>query len=364
MAPLRESDLAGIARSVSSLDEAAMRATADILDGLTKPPGSLGRLEDVLVSLAGITGQPRAPLRPRTIVVAAADHGVARRGVSAYPAEVTAQMVANFAAGGAAISVLARAIDASLVVVNAGVAGVAAGTVSRRRLRVRATGRDRGTDDLSVGPAMSRADALAAIGTGLSVAADEVARGAALTAVGEMGIGNSTAASALTAALTGEPPDLVTGRGTGLDEAGRRRKVAVIEEALAVNAPDPADPLGVLAAVGGLEIAVLVGVLIGTGTAPVPALLDGFITGAAALVACRIAPPLASRLLASHRSAEPGHAVVLDELALRPLLELDLRLGEGTGAALAIGVLDAAVALRDEMATFGAAGVSGRTSPG
>jgi nicotinate-nucleotide--dimethylbenzimidazole phosphoribosyltransferase len=210
---------------------------------------------------------------------------------------------------------------------------------------------------------MSRAEALDAVDAGLALAAELAASGAALGAVGEMGIGNSTAAAALTAALCGAPPDLVTGTGTGLDESARRRKVAIVARALAVNRPDRADPLGVLAAVGGLEIAVLVGVVLGAAAARVPVVLDGFITGAAALVAAGLAPDIVGRLIAAHRSAEPGHAVALERLSLRPLLDLELRLGEGTGAALALGLLDAAVALRDDMATFETAGVAGPDMP-
>jgi nicotinate-nucleotide--dimethylbenzimidazole phosphoribosyltransferase len=352
---------------IKPLDDAAAASAAARLDRLTKPPGSLGRLEAVAIQLAGITGRAEATTRPRTIVVAAADHGVAARGVSAYPSEVTRQMVANFLAGGAAISVLARAFGASLVVVDAGVAGLPP-SVEREPgpapgIRFRSLGRGRGSGDLSVGPAMSRAEALDAVDAGLALAAELAASGAALVAVGEMGIGNSTAAAALTAALCGAPPDLVTGTGTGLDESARRRKVAIVARALAVNRPDRADPLGVLAAVGGLEIAVLVGVVLGAAAARVPVVLDGFITGAAALVAAGLAPDIVGRLIAAHRSAEPGHAVALERLSLRPLLDLELRLGEGTGAALALGLLDAAVALRDDMATFETAGVAGPDMP-
>ncbi|HEU0236283.1 MAG TPA: nicotinate-nucleotide--dimethylbenzimidazole phosphoribosyltransferase [Candidatus Limnocylindrales bacterium] len=357
---------------IAPLDGAAMAAAAARLDRLTKPPGSLGRVEELAIRLAGITGRSDAVTRPRTIVVAAADHGVAARGVSAYPPDVTRQMVANFRAGGAAISVLARSLDAGLVIVDAGVEGLApsvagegqaAPSAPRPGVEFRSTGRGRGTADLSAGPAMTRDEALAAVEAGLDLAADLAERGAVLIGVGEMGIGNTTAAAALTAALCGAQPDAVTGPGTGLDEAARARKAAIVEQALAINRPDPADPIGVLAALGGLEIAVLVGVLLGGAAARVPVVLDGFITGAAALVAAAVAPGVAVRLIASHRSAEPGHAVQLDRLGLRPLLDLEVRLGEGTGAALAFGLLDAAVSLRDGMATFESAGVADRDAP-
>lgn len=345
---------------IGPLDAAAMAAAAERLDRLAKPPGSLGRLEELAIRLAGITGTPAPGLASRTIVVAAADHGVAARGVSAYPADVTRQMIATYLAGGAAINVLARAARASLVVVDAGVDGLPVRPAAvGAGIRFRSLGRGRGSADMVEGPAMRRDEAVTAIEAGLALAADEVAAGTELLAVGEMGIGNTTAASALVATLTGEPADAVTGRGTGLDEAGRRRKAAVVEAALARHRPDPGDPLGVLAAVGGLEIAVLVGVILGAAAARVPVVLDGFITGAAALVAAAFCPALPPHLIAAHRSAEPGHAVVLDRLGLRPLLDLDLRLGEGTGAALALGLIDAAVALRDGMATFESAGVAG-----
>ena len=349
---------------IEPLDTAAMDAAAARLDRLTKPPGSLGRLEALVIQLAGVTGRPDARVDRRAIVVAAADHGVTRQGVSAYPAEVTSQMVANFIAGGAAINVLAAQVGALVTVVDVGVASPIpevpadpAGPPRGGRLvgaRIRA-----GTADMTQGPAMTRDEALRAIIVGLGIVDELVADGVDLVGVGEMGIGNTTAASALTAAFTGVAAERVTGRGTGIDDAGRARKVAAVEAALRMNDPDTADPIGTLAAVGGLEIGVLVGVMIGAAGAGIPVVLDGFITGSAALVACALAPALGPRLIAAHRSAEPGHAVVLDHLGLQPLLELDLRLGEGTGAALAMGFLVAAVRIRDEMATFESAAVSG-----
>jgi nicotinate-nucleotide--dimethylbenzimidazole phosphoribosyltransferase len=352
---------------IAPLDVAAMAAAAAHLDWLTKPPGSLGRLETLLIELAGITSRVDAPVGQRTVVVAAADHGVVRQGVSAYPSDVTAQMVANFLAGGAAINALAGATGADVVVVDAGVASqvpdvpddlaVAGDRHGARRL-VRARIRD-GTADMTEGPAMSRADALRAIGVGLDLVAELGQTGLDLVGVGEMGIGNTTAASALTAVLSGSPAGAVTGRGTGIDDATHRRKIVAIERAIYVNRPDPTDPLGVLAAVGGLEIAVLVGIMVGAAAARIPVVLDGFITGAAALVAAALDGNVAPRLIASHRSVEPGHAVILERLGRDPLLDLDLRLGEGTGAALAIGLIVAAVRVRDEMATFESAAISG-----
>jgi len=346
--------------TLGALDAGAMAAATSHLDLLTKPPGSLGRLEELAVQLAGITGQPRPPMAHRAIVVAAGDHGVARQGVSAYPSDVTAQMVANFGGGGAAINALAAGAGASLTVVDVGVAGAIpdvrlrpdGGRLVRARIRP-------GTMDMTEGPAMTRAEAIAAVEVGLAVVDDLRESSLDLVGIGDMGIGNTTAASAIVAVLTGVAPATVTGRGTGIDAAGRRRKVAVIERAIARNAPDPADPVGVLAAVGGLEIGALTGVILGAAAGRVPVVLDGFITGAAALLAAALAPGVADRVIAAHRSVEPGHAIVLERLGLRPLLDLDLRLGEGTGTALAMQLIDAAVRIRDGMATFASAAISG-----
>lgn len=350
---------------IGPLDGAAMATAGRRLDALTKPPGSLGRLEELAVWLAGVSGRPDATVDRPAILVAAADHGVTAQGVSAYPADVTAQMVANFVAGGAAINVLARSVGASVTVIDVGVRSAPAAQepdspgASLVDARVR-----NGTADMALGPAMSRAEAMAAIDAGRAVATSVIDDGADVIGLGEMGIGNTTAASAITAVLCGSPVADVTGRGTGIGDEVWRRKVGVIERALAVNGPEPDDPIGVLAAVGGLEIAALVGVVCAAAAARIPLVLDGFITGAAALVATRLQPAIAPRLLAAHRSAEPGHAVVLAQLGLRPLLELDLRLGEGTGAALAIGLLQAACRVRDGMATFESAGVSREALPG
>ena len=342
-------------------DADARAEAAAIFDALTKPPGSLGRLEWLAIELAGITARPRPTLARRAIVIAAADHGVTRQGVSAYPSDVTAQMVANFLAGGAAINALAGAVDAALTIVDIGVAGaipevpaIAGRPVELVRARIRA-----GTDDMAERAAMSRDEAMRSIGVGLDVARLLRAGGVELLGVGEMGIGNTTAASAITAAMTGIDPERVTGRGTGIDDDTRAQKVEVVRRAIARHQPDPADPVGLLAAIGGLEIGALVGVILGAVAARVPVILDGFITASAALLAVALAPSVGARLVAGHRSVEPGHAVVLERLGLHPLLELDLRLGEGTGAALAMSLVDASVAVRDGMATFSSAAISG-----
>jgi|SRR3954447_14920826 nicotinate-nucleotide--dimethylbenzimidazole phosphoribosyltransferase len=315
-----------------------MSETQRAFDRKTKPRGSLGRLEDLAVRIGALQGVA-VPARPEcAIVVAAADHGVAAEGVSAYPQEVTAQMVANFADGGAAINVLAREVGARLVVVDAGVGAP--------------------TANIARGPAMTRSAAEAQIAAGRAAAAELVADGIGLIGVGDMGIGNTTSAAALCAALLPAAPGAVCGPGTGLDADGVARKAAAVTRALEVNRATAADPLGVLAALGGFEIALLVGVMLGCREARVPVVLDGFITGAAALVAAAIDPAVVDAMIAGHRSPEPGHALVLERLGLEPLLDLRLRLGEGTGAALAIPIVRSALALLNEMASFDDAGVT------
>lgn len=324
------------------------------LDRLAKPPGSLGRLEDLAVQLAGITGRARPRFSRKAVIVMAGDHGVATRGVSAYPQEVTAQMVRAFLAGRAAINVLARLAGAKVVVVDLGVAAELPDQPGLLRRKV-----GHGTRDLAAGPAMEPAQAEAAVQAGREVVEHEIELGLDLVATGDMGIGNTTASSAIIAALTGRPVAEVTGRGTGLDDDGLRRKIALIERALAVNRPDPADPLQVLARLGGFEIAGLVGVVLGAAARRVPVVLDGLISAAAALVATELSPRARDYLIAGHRSVEAGQHVVLERLELQPLLQLELRLGEGTGAALAMHLVDAAAAVLDEMASLDEAGVSG-----
>ena len=335
---------------IGPVDDAAGRAAHAALDAKTKPRGSLGELETLAVRIAAIRGTASPGELRAAVVVAAGDHGYAARGVSAYPQEVTAQMLANFAAGGAAINVLARQADARLVVVDAGVLRPVEHSAIRP-LRLGA-----GTADATVGPALTREQALAGIAAGAELAAELVRNGIGIVALGDMGIGNTTAASALCAALLPAEPEAVCGRGTGIDEEGLARKVDVVGRALAAN--DVADPVGALAALGGHEIAFLAGVCLGAAAEGAVVLLDGVVTGAAALVAARLAPDAAGRMVASHRSPEPGHALVLADLALRPLLDLGLRLGEGSGAALALPLVAAALAILADMATFEAAGVT------
>ena len=339
-------------RLVTPVDERVARQARDVLDGKTKPRGSLGRLEALAVRIAAVRGTTSpAPLAP-VVVVAVGDHGVAHEGVSAYPQEVTGQMLANFGAGGAAVAVLCRHAGARLVVVDAGVVDPPA--VSG----VLDLSLGAGTANAAVGPAMDRAVAVEGLVRGAALGRRLVDEGAAVVALGEMGIGNTTVAAALTCALLGCDPRVACGRGTGLDELGVEHKIAVVERMLTTNRVEPDDPVAALASVGGFEVAVLAGVAIGAAGGRAVVLLDGFISAVAALIATRIAPPLHEYLVAAHRSPEPGHRLVLEALRLEPLLELDLRLGEGSGAALALPLLTAARAILVEMATFETAGVT------
>ena len=339
-------------------DGAAEERARRRLDALTKPPGSLGRLEDLLVGLCAIQGRCPPSLRHPVIFTLAGDHGVVGQGVSAYPQVVTAQMVENFLNGGAAVNVLARLAGARVVVADLGVAAALPVHPALRRRPV-----DTGTQDMTRGPAMTSAQAWQAVEAGIALVDEERGRGVDLVATGEMGIGNTTAASALVAALTGAPPDRVTGPGTGVDGEGRRRKIKAVCRALEVNRPDPANPLETLAKLGGFEIAGLVGVILAGAVHRLPVVLDGFIAGAAALVAVRLKPDIREALIAAHRSSEPGHTIVLDTLGLEPYLDLHMRLGGGTGAALCISLARAACAIFTEMATFKSAGVSDRADP-
>jgi nicotinate-nucleotide--dimethylbenzimidazole phosphoribosyltransferase len=343
--------------SIAPTDDAVAAQTAQLLDAKTKPPRSLGRLEDLARRLAAIRGRvPEGPLRP-AIVVAAADHGVAARGVSAYPKEVTAQMLANFAGGGAAICVLAREAGAGLVVVDAGVIG---GVAVVDGVRVEVVDDVRCTDDLTIGPAMPRSTAIGMIERGIVLAEELAAEGVQIIGLGEMGIANTTSASALTAALLPAEPSLVCGPGTGIDDEGFARKVDAVRRGLAANGLPRGDahPADVVSAVGGLEIAFLVGVTLGAAARRIPVLLDGFVSSVAGLVAIGFRKAAAASLVAATRSPEPGHALVLENLGLEPLLDLGLRLGEGTGAALALPLVRSAIAILTDMATFDAAGVS------
>jgi nicotinate-nucleotide--dimethylbenzimidazole phosphoribosyltransferase len=340
--------------AIRPLDEAAMQAAQARQDMLTKPQGSLGRLEGLSVQLAGIARRcpPPRPAR-KAVIVFAGDHGVVAQGVSAYPQEVTPQMVLNFLRGGAAINVLARQAGAYVVVVDAGVAvplaandGLILGKIAP------------GTADMSAGPAMTRAEAEAAVALGLRVTQGLIDEGLDLLACGEMGIGNTTPATAIIAAVTGKPPIEVVGPGTGLPPGALAHKAAVVERALALNRPDSADGWDLLAKVGGFEIGAIAGAMLAAAAHAIPVVVDGFIATSAAIIAAALAPGARAYMIAGHRSAEPGHDVALAYLGLTPLLDLGMRLGEGTGAVLAMHLVEAAACLLGEMATFAEAGVS------
>ncbi|NNJ11819.1 nicotinate-nucleotide--dimethylbenzimidazole phosphoribosyltransferase [Chloroflexales bacterium ZM16-3] len=338
---------------ISPLDVAAMEAARARQDMLTKPQGALGRLEALSIQVAGITGAARPRLLKPAVVVMAADHGVARQGVSPFPPEVTPQMVMNFLAGGAAINVLSRHVGAQVAVVDIGVAAdlPAHADLIARKIAY-------GTADLSAEPAMTRAQAQESLEVGIAVANELIDAGADILATGEMGIGNTTPSSAIVATLTGLSVAEVTGRGAGLNDSGLKHKVALIEAALALHKPNPTDAMDVLAKVGGLEIGGIAGVMIAAASRHVPVMVDGFISGAAALIACALAPAAQPYLIATHRSVERGHQAVFTRLDLEPLFDLGMRLGEGTGAVLGISLVQAACKALDEMSTFGEAGVS------
>ncbi len=333
---------------------AVSRAEARQLD-LTKPPGILGRLEEVSVRLAGIFGTERPEIRGKAVIVAAGDHGVVAQGVTGYPQEVTAQMVMNFLSGGAAISVMCRRLGIRQIIVDAGVAADLPRHPDLRELKI-----GRGTADISRGPAMSREQAEECVEAGINLAVEVIESGVDLIATGDMGIGNTTPSSAITAAVTGVSPEETTGEGTGRTAEELRHKAEIVKASLEINAPNPMDGLDLLAKVGGFEIGVLAGVVLGTSMMRRPVVVDGFISGAAALVAHALCPSSRDYMIASHMSAERGHRAALATLELTPLLDLGMRLGEGTGAALAMPIVEAAAACLSEMATFSEAGVSDR----
>lgn len=337
-------------KPIPPLDHAAMQQAEARQSQLTKPVGALGMLEAVAVRIAGMTRDLQWRPQQPTVVVCAADHGVAAEGVSAYPQEVTHQMVLNFLRGGAAVNVLARQMGARVWVVDAGVKGRFEPHPQLIDAKI-----SEGTCSFVHAPAMTPAQAQLALTHGQQIAERLIADGADILCIGEMGIGNTTSASAIIAALTGAPVEEVTGRGTGLNPAGLHHKQAVIRAALARHPHAVDAPLETL---GGFEIGVMAGLMLGAAAQRVPVVIDGLICTAAALIAEHTAPSASNYMIASHCSAEPGHRVALDWLGLRPLLQLDLRLGEGTGALLALPLIEAAMRTMQEMATFGDAGVS------
>ncbi len=347
--------LADALERTGGLDTAAMVRAEARQGNLTKPPGALGRLEDLSIRLAGIFGTERPTIGGKAVIIAAGDHGVVAQGVTAYPQEVTAQMVLNFLGGGAAISAMCRHLGIRQVIVDAGVASDLPDSPELRTLKI-----GRGTDDMSQGPAMSREQATQCLEAGISLAVEVIESGVDLLATGDMGIGNTTASSAITAAVTHLDTEQTTGEGTGRNPEELQHKAGVVRTALEVNSPDPSDGIDLLSKVGGFEIGVLAGVIIGAAMMRRPVVVDGFISSAAALVANAVCPTSRDFMLGSHVSAERGHRAALASLELEPLFDLGMRLGEGTGAALAMPIIEAAAATLSEMATFAEAGVSDR----
>lgn len=341
---------------IRPLDEDAVKSVKARQDTLTKPPRSLGVLEELSVKVAGITRNYMPEIKDKVIITMAGDHGVVAEGVSAFPKEVTPQMVYNFLRGGAAINVLARHIGARVVVVDMGVVA-----------DIEIKGKDEnfidkkiayGTANMTKGPAMSYEDAMRSIEAGIEVLEDEIEKGIDIVGVGDMGIGNTTPSSAIVAFITGEPVEKVTGHGTGLDDEGLKAKIETIKRALGVNKPNREDAIDILAKIGGFEIGGMAGVMLAAASHRIPVVVDGFISGAAALIAYERNPKIKDYLIASHLSVEVGHRAILDHIGIKPLFNLNMRLGEGTGAALGISLVEASCKILREMATFGEAGVS------
>jgi len=327
------------------------------LDSLTKPQASLGRLEEFAKRLVAITENPMPELNKKVIFTFAGDHGVADEGVSAFPKEVTAQMVFNFLRGGAAINVLARHAGAEVVVIDIGVDydfHNMPGLVDRKVVR--------GTRNMRKGTAMTKQEAVRCITIGIEIAAAYTEKGYRIFGTGDMGIGNTTPSSAIAVVLTGRAVSEVTGRGTGIDDWALKNKVRVIEDSISLNKPDPSDPIDILAKIGGAEIGGIAGLIIGAASRRIPVVIDGFISTAGALIAYSLEPKTRDYMFAAHKSQEIGHRVMLDKMGLKPILDLDLRLGEGTGAVLAMLIIEAGLKIYREMATFGKAGVSNKSA--
>jgi nicotinate-nucleotide--dimethylbenzimidazole phosphoribosyltransferase len=344
-----------VLKAIKPLDETVMVAARARQDALTKPQGSLGRLEELSIQLAGIQGKNMPQVKTKAIITMAGDHGVVAEKVGNWPQEVTAQMVRNFLRGGAGINALGRQVGARVVVVDMGVA-----IELKPHTQLLSRKIAFGTKNIALGPAMTREQAVDSIKTGIDIIDAEVAKGLDIVGTGDMGIGNTTASSAVCAAITGEVAEKVTGRGTGIDDKHLEHKIRVVKRALEVNHPDPKDAVDVLSKVGGFEIGGLAGVMLGGAAHRIPVVIDGFISGAAALIATSLAPQLKDYLIAAHVSAEAGHRLLLKHLGLKPLLDLGMRLGEGTGAALGIFLAEAATRILAEMSTFAEASVSER----
>ena len=347
--------IAQICRQIEPIDQAWLNAARERQLTLTKPPGSLGRLEEIANRLAAIQRNATPVVTKKRIYVVAGDHGITIEGVSAYPREVTPQMVDNFLRGGAAINVLGRAGGIEVRVIDAGVDADLSDRAELIHAKVM-----RGTANFAVGPAMPRLEAEACLMKGIDLAQAAANDGINLLGIGEMGIGNTTAASAIIAVLLKCDPEAVTGRGTGIDDAGLAHKIEVIRRAVEINKPDPDDALDVLAKVGGAEIGVMAGIVLGAAAKHLPIVADGFISTTSAALALRLQPNARDYLFNGHRSAERGHTALIEFIGEQPLLDLSIRLGEGTGAALAMNIIEGAAKLLSEMATFADAGVSNK----
>ncbi len=341
--------------SIKALDQESMKLARERSDSLIKPPGSLGAMEEVVVRMAGIYGNPTPPIGEKVVMVMAGDHGVVAEGVSAFPQEVTPQMVMSFLRGGAAINVLSRHAGARVIITDVALAAPPIDDPRVNQCRIK-----NGTENMAKGPAMSREEAVQGIELGIRLAQEQIEQGVKMVATGDMGIGNTTPSTAILAVFSGIDVEDITGRGTGLNDQGLKLKQRVIRKAIEINQPDFLDGIDVLAKVGGLEIAAMAGVILGAAAKRIPVVIDGFISGAAALIAKAIAPISVEYMLASHLSQEPGHKMMLKELGLKPLLHLDMRLGEGTGAATAFLIFDGALKCHNEMLTFAEAGVSNK----
>ena len=342
-----------ILKEIKPLDSSAMAAAQSRQNSLTKPHGSLGRLEELSIQIAGIKGEATPKLEHKSIIIMAADHGVAAETVSLYPQEVTRQMVLNFLKGGAAINVMAEQIGARVIIVDMGVKG---GFQPLPGLLCKMI--DFGTQNITQGPAMTRQQAIDAIEAGIQTVEAEMAKRVDIIGAGDMGIGNTTSSSAIFAAISGKQPRKITGRGTGIGDKQLAHKIKVIERALSINKPNPKDPIDILSKVGGFEIGGLVGVMLAGAAYRIPVVIDGFISGTAALIAIGLSPQARDYLISAHLSAEAGHELLLQFLGLKPLLNLNMRLGEGTGAVLGISLAEASVRTLSQMATFAQAGVS------
>ncbi|MBI5418382.1 nicotinate-nucleotide--dimethylbenzimidazole phosphoribosyltransferase [Candidatus Poribacteria bacterium] len=342
-----------IISKIKPMDKSNEKQVQARLDDLTKPQGSLGRLEELAKKYVLITGKAKPVITSKVIFTLAGDHGVAKEGVSAFPQEVTEQMVYNFVRGGAGINVLARHINARVIVADF---GVAQDLKDKTGIKIKKI--DYGTKNFTVMPAMTKEQAELALLKGIELVEEELKSGIDIVGVGEMGIANTTSASAIAAAFSQKPVEDVVGRGTGINQDALNNKIAVIKKSLLLHKPDSHNAIDILSKVGGFEIGGIAGIILACSAYNIPVVIDGFISTAGALIAAGIKPEIKDYLIASHKSVEPGHKIMLEYLGLTPLLQLDLRLGEGTGAALGINLVEAGVKILTEMATFSSAGVS------